>query len=580
MKYKIIILISLLLPAALLSNFNWPMYRGNHYLTGNNDEIVPDGNYLNWKFTASSFIFYPVSYNGMIFIGGLDKKIYCINERTGELLWSINLNAPVMKSPVTYKNYLAVTAGDFLYVITINNGHILWSRKEGVSVQLSTPIIINGIIFYGSRKFFYARFIENGHLIWKNTRVNIYGGTPIYWNKKIYFISKNFAEKKSILMCLNAVTGSLIWQASIPSYSNIFTPVVYNKKVFISAFDKLYCFDALSGSLKWVKQFKTYVASSTVFANNNILLSLMDGYIYLINPVSGSIVSKFTNFNPTGANFIIAGETAFISDNIGNIHSYNYAKHKENWIFQTKISNRISTMSANNGRLYVAIANTLFSISKGIITEPLIATRNIKKKSTFTDNTKKVEVSINSKEKIIGTLEVSQNNKITKYKIKDNKAVIKINKRSKYTVTLKSKDYFITSKTINKPEKSNHLSLKAEKIEANNSYNLNNINFKYNSAELSPDSIPVLNSLITMLKAHPHMKLEIRGHTDNVGSAEYNLKLSLRRAEKVKEYLVKNGITDTRLKARGLGESKPIAPNDTEEGRQKNRRTEFYIIDK
>ena len=124
------------------------------------------------------------------------------------------------------------------------------------------------------------------------------------------------------------------------------------------------------------------------------------------------------------------------------------------------------------------------------------------------------------------------------------------------------------------------INMKLDSIKQNKSYNFNNIRFAYNSAELKSGSIPVLNSILKTLKDNPQMVIEIRGHTDNIGSAEYNLKLSQKRAEKVKEYFVKNGITDIRLKTRGYGVSKPVASNDTEAGRAKNRRTEFYIIKK
>lgn len=73
------------------------------------------------------------------------------------------------------------------------------------------------------------------------------------------------------------------------------------------------------------------------------------------------------------------------------------------------------------------------------------------------------------------------------------------------------------------------------------------------------------------------MKIEISGHTDNKGSAEYNKKLSENRAKSVQEYLVKKGISPDRMSFAGYGFDRPIAPNDNEGGRQLNRRTEFEI---
>jgi len=78
---------------------------------------------------------------------------------------------------------------------------------------------------------------------------------------------------------------------------------------------------------------------------------------------------------------------------------------------------------------------------------------------------------------------------------------------------------------------------------------------------------------------NPNIKIEISGHTDNIGSAAYNQKLSESRAKAVVDYLIEHGIDRSRLSYMGYGFEKPIAPNDTEEGRQLNRRVEFKIVE-
>jgi len=84
--------------------------------------------------------------------------------------------------------------------------------------------------------------------------------------------------------------------------------------------------------------------------------------------------------------------------------------------------------------------------------------------------------------------------------------------------------------------------------------------------------------LADVLKKRPEYKLRISGHTDNVGYAANNMQLSIRRANAVKTFLVQNGIDEDRLITQGFGQTKPIAPNDTKEGRAKNRRVEMEII--
>ncbi|MDD2530616.1 MAG: OmpA family protein, partial [Bacteroidales bacterium] len=103
---------------------------------------------------------------------------------------------------------------------------------------------------------------------------------------------------------------------------------------------------------------------------------------------------------------------------------------------------------------------------------------------------------------------------------------------------------------------------------------------KTNSAELESSSIAELNTLVELLTKNANISIEISGHTDNVGSATYNLELSTKRAQSVKAYLESKQIASYRLSAVGYGQTKPIADNNTEEGRAANRRTEFKIIKK
>ncbi|MBK8943813.1 MAG: OmpA family protein [Ignavibacteriae bacterium] len=108
--------------------------------------------------------------------------------------------------------------------------------------------------------------------------------------------------------------------------------------------------------------------------------------------------------------------------------------------------------------------------------------------------------------------------------------------------------------------------------------NLFGVNFEFDKATFLPESYPILKHLLTVLQNHPTMEIEIHGHTDNIGTDLYNIGLSQRRANAVKNYLVANNINPNRLKTIGFGERIPIAENDTPEGRAFNRRIEVKII--
>jgi outer membrane protein OmpA-like peptidoglycan-associated protein len=105
------------------------------------------------------------------------------------------------------------------------------------------------------------------------------------------------------------------------------------------------------------------------------------------------------------------------------------------------------------------------------------------------------------------------------------------------------------------------------------------INFKFGTAEISgADPIPTLEEVAQIMKDHPDIIVEVQGHTDNVGTDESNQILSQKRAQAVKEYLVRKGVPAERLQTAGFGESRPIDTNDTDLGRARNRRIEFVVV--
>lgn len=107
---------------------------------------------------------------------------------------------------------------------------------------------------------------------------------------------------------------------------------------------------------------------------------------------------------------------------------------------------------------------------------------------------------------------------------------------------------------------------------------VNNIFFDFDKAELRPESYPELQRLARFLAENPDSRVEIAGHTDDVGSGEYNLALSQRRAQAVVDYLVSRGIPQDSLEPKGYGETKPEDTSETEEGRAQNRRVEFRFV--
>jgi outer membrane protein OmpA-like peptidoglycan-associated protein len=114
-----------------------------------------------------------------------------------------------------------------------------------------------------------------------------------------------------------------------------------------------------------------------------------------------------------------------------------------------------------------------------------------------------------------------------------------------------------------------------EQLEKDGKIVTNDIHFDFNKASIRESSMGIIQGIADMLGEHPEIKLSIEGHTDDLGSSNYNRELSTHRAEAVKAMLVKLSISPQRLTSKGDGESKPLMSNINEASRAKNRRLEF-----
>ncbi len=151
-----------------------------------------------------------------------------------------------------------------------------------------------------------------------------------------------------------------------------------------------------------------------------------------------------------------------------------------------------------------------------------------------------------------------------------------------YGIAVKKEGYLFHSENFNVADSSafqeiiKDIALK--KIEVGSTIVLKNIFYDFDKATLRPESTNELERLLRLLNEMPNLKIEIASHTDSKGANDYNFKLSNNRAKSVVDYLISKGISSERLVYKGYGEEKPISTNDTDEGRQLNRRTEFKIL--
>ena len=157
-----------------------------------------------------------------------------------------------------------------------------------------------------------------------------------------------------------------------------------------------------------------------------------------------------------------------------------------------------------------------------------------------------------------------------------------LQKGRKYDVSVTTKGYSFQSEVYDLEKTVSYETVKKdivlEPLKLNASFRLNNLFFDFDSSSLTKESELELNRVVELMNTNPTMKVEISAHTDDMGSDAYNLKLSQLRAESVVQYLTQHGISDSRLVAKGYGETTPSVLNDTDENRAKNRRVEFKIV--
>jgi outer membrane protein OmpA-like peptidoglycan-associated protein/tetratricopeptide (TPR) repeat protein len=186
-----------------------------------------------------------------------------------------------------------------------------------------------------------------------------------------------------------------------------------------------------------------------------------------------------------------------------------------------------------------------------------------------------IEITDNSKSQLLASFE--SNNSTGSY-------LITLKPGINYGITVSCPEYMFHSENFNIPDDAEARKIKKDilmkKMEVGASMVLNNIFFDFNKATLRPESVTELDRVTSLMEDTPSLKIEISGHTDNIGSAPYNQKLSKERARSVVDYLLRKGIAADRMHFKGYGMDQPIADNSTEEGRQQNRRTEFKILEK
>lgn len=559
---------------------------GNQYLTGNNDGIIPEGDEIIWTFRANGRLYNPVSVNERVFVVSTDNHLYCLSIHDGTLLWKYRADSPLTRMVVVYHGKVYLPAGRFLYCIDEETGEVVWARRDQSFGFYGTPTVAKGKIFYGNRKGFFSRELANGHIVWENRDIYTYGGFPSYWNGMVLTVSKEFQKETARLVALNESDGSIRWSFELPNVANIYSPVVYGERIYLAFGDQISIFEAETGKKLFEKVFPAPVSSHPVFSQGRIFLSLESGSILQIDPENGEYSTLYTV--PYGTQFAVVGSYLFIPVKERNggmvvVDAPSGTLEKEIAVDEGEPA----ALTVGRGIVFLPTVKALVAIGKGSLysTEKAGSLESEGETAVIKGEVKDRETGKPLSGKVKATTKHESGFVINKEKdFTDGAFEIEVPKKGETDLSFSSKGYTFETITLPNEEAVDDLStspleLSLSKVKKGEQLVTNSIHYRVGSANIEPNSLTTLNTILTMMQENPQIRIEIAGHTDSTGSKEFNMRLSQMRAESVASWLIQNGVSSKRISVKGYGDTRPIEDNSTEEGRRKNRRTEIVIVD-
>jgi len=668
--------------AGPVASSDWPIYKGNIFFTGNNDEITVKNSNLKWLFQATDMVYNPIVSDGMVYFVDIKKNVYCLEEDSGKLVWKLNLKelsarffpgskaAGKVKYPLVKDNRLILTDNFVIYCLDKRTGNVLWARTgmsdekelfdrdseynrktpsydpnragawdpskhsttlvEGI---YSDPVIASDMIFYGTRNVFMSREIIQGHLKWDNKSIKSYSGFPSFYDTYIFTQSMDYQKNTFTLYCLDAATGKVVWANTINKPEQIFSPVVYRRNVYLASGSFVHCFNLADGSRVWEHNYGETITSNPSFTEREILFTTGNRQVTIIEPSDGSITASINLGERSSPYFVTIRDQIYVASTFNRkvgdrdlpftaLRALRFDRKDMLWEFIPPFPGGAYQPAASGGIMFLPAGNYLYAVGTDYypriidggdaIYDPYgkrdpddkndsradrdkksdekiekdAIDKAIKKKEAEpkTDlRTMKISVKDENNNPIPADIDIKRwdNGKLVftrRIRITQADQEITVPDADDVEITADSDGYVPKKIVISREDENKSINL--ERIEKGKGIVVDNIHFEINSAYLKKESLNILDRMIESMKRNTKIRLEVRGHTDSTGTHEHNMKLSEKRADAVKDYMIKGGISPERLLSQGFGPDKPIADNTSTGGRRKNRRTEFFILDK
>ena len=398
LSYVFMLIFSFLASNRILAK-SWPVYKGNLYFTGNNDELIVKNKRIRWIFQADKKVDNPIVSDGFLYFTDRNKNLYCVSELSGSLIWKYNLKqlsrkfdpsrrAPgKIRYPLIKGNSLFITDSSLIYSINKKTGRVQWARAGSVRAGgksarrkyahiYSTPLIVKEAIVYGSRKNFMARNIYNGRLLWVNNNIQSFSAFPTVYENTVYTQSMNYLKGIYTIYALNSTNGKTLWKQNLPKPFKIFSPVAYQNSLLIPVNDTLYALDKNNGKIKFTKKYENMITSAPSFTDNEILLTIGNKDLFILDAKTGSIKSKKpTTTHPNSPYFVTIRDHFYLSHIVYREVSrkkttYTKLVHGEFsgkrpiWEFESPLPGSPSQPVASKGVLFLPVGKYVIALGK------------------------------------------------------------------------------------------------------------------------------------------------------------------------------------------------------------------------
>ena len=356
---------------------DWPMFQHDPQHTGFSDCNAPDTNETLWITQLPGTSSSPVVVDGVVFIG-TNEGLYALREIDGEIMWKNEKIEIVYSTPLVLDDMLFIGGDKYVYGVNKMDGEIIWEKELSKYVikssfgkdnnqlfivgEASNIIKNNSIILrFEKNVTIYALNSKNGEVIWKYTIKNdtIDFSSPVFYNE-IIFISTNHK-----VCALNASNGIVIWNQTFSS-KVISSQIVHNNKLFVADSETVYALSISGGGILWrypTKDEEKWIYSTPATANGILVIGSKGGFIHALNESSGGLIWKVktpitciykVKCSGLVSSPVIADGKVFIGGGDGVIYTFNLSNGNIIWEYKTSYDMIYSSPAISAGKMFIA----------------------------------------------------------------------------------------------------------------------------------------------------------------------------------------------------------------------------------